>query len=313
MIISIASPVMTLTQLEHIIALDKYRHFGQAASACNITQSTLSISIQKLEQELEAEIFNRGTHPISVTEIGKEIIIQAKVVVVNAQILSEISLSKKNSASGKIMLGLIGSVSVYLLPKIHKFIRDNYPNVRIVAEEGSSQALCNKLALAEIDCGIMAGNMAVPQLLEIPLYKEELMVFVSEEEKDLHSKEVIHISDLHKDKLWRLHGSNSPGNRLFPIDNDENINMVGTVETLVRVVEMNGGYTIIPDTHKPLMRQEFRNHIRALSPKSHREISLYIRKDFVSERLLNILVEAVKYAVPEKCSSNTLLNYPIKL
>lgn len=303
---------MTLPQLEHIVALEKYRHFGKAAESCNITQSTLSISIQKLEQELDVEIFDRSSHPIKLTEIGEEIMVQAKVVIMNTKILAEIAKSRKTEASGEIRLGLIGSVSVYLLPKIYKFLSESFPKVRIVAQESQSSSLVQKLKMAELDCAVMSGDLGDKYLLEIPLYKEELMAFVSQNDP-LYKKDILEIDNLPQERMWRLLGQHSPGNNIVPFTENGSINMAGTVETLVRIVQMNGGFTIVPDTHKPLMRKEFQDSLRPLRPKSYRNISLYIRRDYVSERLLNILIEAVKYAVPEKCINSPILNKPIRL
>ena len=310
--ISITDRTVTLTQLEHIVALEKYRHFGKAAEHCNITQSTLSISIQKLEQELDMEIFDRSTHPIKITEIGKEIIIQAKVVIMNSKILSEIARSRKTEASGEIRLGLIGSVSVYLLPKIYKFLSQKFPKVKVNAQESQSSSLIQKLKLTELDCAIMASNLGDSNLLEIPLYKEEMMGFVSQNDP-LYDQEILEIDNLPLDRMWRMLGQHSPGNNIVPVAENGSINMAGTVETLIRIVRENGGFTIVPDTHIPLMRKEFQDSIRPLEPKSYRDISLYIRRDYVSERLLNILVEAIKFAVPEKCINSPILNQPIKL
>lgn len=307
---------MTLQQLEYIVALDRYRHFAKAADACNVTQSTLSIAIQKLEQELDIRIFDREAHPIKPTEIGEEIIVQARIVLFNSKIISEIASSRKVQASGTVRLGMIGSVSAYLLPKMHQFLSENYPKVKIRAEEVHSTALVDKLLLTEVDCGIMAANMVCNNLLEIPIYTEELMLFVSPQE-DIYNENEISLSEISKEKLWRMHGPHGPGNGLFPSpgedESEAKINMAGTIETVVRIVDLNGGYTIVPEPHIYLMRERFKKNIRRIKERPNRQISLYIRKDYVSERLLNIIVDAIKYALPENCICSPLLNKPIKL
>lgn len=304
---------MTLQQLEYILALNRYRHFGKAAESCGINQSTLSISIQKLEEELDIKIFDRDSHPISVTAIGEEIITQAKIAVFNAKLIKEIALSKKISARGLLHVGLIGSVSVYLLPRLIRFMRAEYPAVSIIPEEASSESLINKLLLTEIDCAIMTSNIKNDNILEIPLYREELVAFVSPED-ELFSYKELHKNNLPTDRLWRLSGKHSPANTLLSEENnDKPYNMAGTIETLVRIVMLNGGYTIIPKTHIELMRKQYLASIRPILPTTYRPISLYIRKDYTSERLLNILIEAIKNSVPEDLINSPLLNNPIKL
>lgn len=304
---------MTLQQLEYILSLNRYRHFAKAAEACGVTQSTMSIAIQKLEDELDIKIFDRDTHPVSVTPIGEEIITQAKIAVFNTKQIKEIALSKKTSAKGLLHIGLIGSVSVYLLPRLIQHMRSTFPGVSILPEEAASEALVNKLLLTEIDCAIMTSDIKHPNLLEIPLYKEELVAFVSPDD-ELFGQQELYKENLPMDRMWRLSGKHSPANTLFSTDGEEKTyNMAGTMETLVRIVMLNGGYTIIPKTHIELMRKQYLSSIRPILPKTYRPISLYIRKDYTSERLLNILVEAIKKSVPEDLISSPLLNNPIKL
>lgn len=304
---------MTLQQLEYILALNRHRHFAKAAEACGVNQSTLSISIQKLEDELDARIFNRDSHPVTLTSIGEEIITQAKIAVFNAKLIKEIALSRKTSAKGHLRIGLIGSVSVYLLPRLIRFMKHEYPNVSIIPEEASSESLVHKLLLTEIDCAILTSNIKNDNILEIPLYKEELVAFVSPDD-ELFKQDELHKEDLPMDRMWRLSGKHSPANTLLGTENhDKHYNMAGTIETLVRIVMLNGGYTIIPKTHIELMRKQYLTSIRPILPTTYRPISLYIRKDYTSERLLNILIQAIKQSVPNDLISSPLLNNPIKL
>ena len=97
---------MTLQQLEYILALNRHRHFAKAAESCGVTQSTLSISIQKLEDELDVRIFDRDSHPITLTPIGEEIITQTQIAVFNTKLIKEIALSRKTSAKGLLRIGL---------------------------------------------------------------------------------------------------------------------------------------------------------------------------------------------------------------
>ena len=119
---------MTLQQLEYIIAVDQYRHFVRAAESCHVTQSTLSMMIQKLEQELEISIFDRDIHPIQPTQIGQKLIEQAKIILYNARQFKEIAESERKQESGSIVLGIIPTVAPYILPQLFCNFHQKNPN-----------------------------------------------------------------------------------------------------------------------------------------------------------------------------------------
>ena len=117
---------MNIQQLEYLIAVDKYKHFGKAAQACHVTQPTLSAMIQKLEDELSIKIFDRTTHPIRTTDAGDEIISSAKVVLESITELKNKAHSLNNVLAGKINLGIIPTVSGFLIPnEIFDFLNQN--------------------------------------------------------------------------------------------------------------------------------------------------------------------------------------------
>jgi LysR family hydrogen peroxide-inducible transcriptional activator len=107
---------MTLQQLEYIVAIANYRYFVKAAEACGVTQSTLSLMVKKLEEELDVTIFNRDTHPVEVTEIGRMVIDEAKQVLYHFKQLSELTRSEKMLASGVLRLGMISTAAPVLMP-----------------------------------------------------------------------------------------------------------------------------------------------------------------------------------------------------
>lgn len=111
---------MTLQQLRYIVAIDEYRHFGKAADACGLTQSTMSIMVKKLEEELDAVIFNRDAHPLAPTEIGRKIIDKAKVVLYNADQIAELALDEKRVLSGPLRIALISTVAPILVPGLFR-------------------------------------------------------------------------------------------------------------------------------------------------------------------------------------------------
>ena len=109
---------MTLQQMEYIVAVDKYRHFVKAAESCHVTQSTLSVMIQKLEDELDVQIFNRNSHPVSPTPIGEDHFAGEGCLVQCFSAQGDDSLRNANRESGEVKLGVIPTVAPYILPKL---------------------------------------------------------------------------------------------------------------------------------------------------------------------------------------------------
>ena len=159
---------MTLQQLRYIVAIDDYRHFGKAAEACDLTQSTLSLMVKKLEEELDVRLFDRDVHPVEPTEIGRKVIDRAKVVLYNVKQIAEMTRSEKEVLSGALRIALISTVSPVLVPGLFKYFGEHYPSISLQTEEMLSSTIKGKLRKAEVDMGIMAGPVDDPDFLEIP-------------------------------------------------------------------------------------------------------------------------------------------------
>ena len=136
---------MTLQQLRYIIAIDEYRHFGKAAEACGLTQSTLSLMVKKMEEELDVRIFDRDAHPVVPTEIGRKIIDRAKVVLYQVEQITEMTRTEKETLSGPLHIALISTVAPVLIPGIFKFIGFRYPSISLQTEEMLTSTIKDKL------------------------------------------------------------------------------------------------------------------------------------------------------------------------
>ncbi|MBR5042181.1 MAG: LysR family transcriptional regulator [Bacteroidales bacterium] len=136
---------MTLQQLRYIIAIDDFRHFGKAAEACGLTQSTLSLMVKKMEEELDVKIFDREAHPVATTEIGRKVIDRAKVVLYNVEQISLMTRSEKELLSGPLKIALISTVSPVLVPSLFKHFGSNYPSISLQTEEMLSSTIKDKL------------------------------------------------------------------------------------------------------------------------------------------------------------------------
>lgn len=308
---------MTLQQMEYIVAVDKYRHFVRAAESCNVTQSTLSSLIQKLETELDVTIFDRTQHPVAPTPIGEQIIAQARVILYNSSQMGELVASHKGCAIGDIRLGTVSTIAPFILPQMFRYISDNHSDIHIHVEEARMETIKQKLLRAELDVAILPTPVADEALLEIPIFHEHYYAYISPEDT-LYNKEQLKTGELTADNIWMLGESYCPNTGQFPfcISDMTNISIyvAGSIETLIRIVDNNGGYTIIPELQLPLMDETRRANVRELiDPTPGREIAFVVRKDFVKERMINILAESIKSIIPDHMLDTRIKRFAIKL
>lgn len=299
------------------MAVDKYRHFVRAAESCGVTQSTLSSLIQKLEVELDATIFDRTQHPVAPTPLGEEIIAQARVILYNASQMGELVASYKGSAVGDIRLGTVSTIAPFILPQLFRYMSDHHSDINLHVEEARVETIKQKLKRAELDIAILAMPVADEALLEIPIYHERYYAYVSPEDT-LYNKESLRTSELTAENIWMLGESYCPNTGQFPFCisdmSNASIYVAGSIDTLMRIVDDNGGYTIIPEMQLPLISPERKAHIREIvDPTPGREIAFVVRKDFVKERMINILADALKSILPDAMLNERLKKFRIKL
>lgn len=300
---------MTLQQLRYIVAIDDHRHFGKAAEACGLTQSTLSLMVKKLEEELDVRIFDRDAHPVTPTAVGRKIIDRAKVVLYNTEQIAEMTRSEKELLSGPLKIALISTVSPVLIPGFFKFFGERYPSIGLQTEEMLSDTILDKLRKAEVDMGILAGPAREPGLLEIPLYHERFLAYVSPA-NPAYAQESIRAASLLEQPLWIIRDGLR---QLDPRDLKDGAFTYdrflegGRVGILIQVVNDNGGLTIIPETHTGFILYSMQHCLRPIvDPEPGRTISLVIRSDYIHEAKLNAVVDAVKQIIPGPMLDNVL-------
>lgn len=307
---------MTLQQLRYIIAIDEYHHFGKAAEACGLTQSTLSLMVKKMEEELDVLIFDRNAHPVVATEIGRRVINQAKVVLYNVAQIAEMTRSEKEAVAGPLKIALISTVAPVLVSGLFKYIGEAAPSISLKTEEMLTATIKDKLRKTEVDMGILAGPVQDTDLLEIPLYRERFLAYVSED-NPAYSQESIKAEALLKQPIWIMRDG------LGQLDLDE-LNREGftyerfyeggRVGTLIQVVNNVGGITIVPETHTNLIMYSHQRCLRPIvNPVPSRAISLIIRRDYIHEAMLNAVVDAIKRIIPGVMLENGIRGSHLKL
>mgnify|MGYP000056786889 FL=1 len=308
---------MTLQQMEYIVAVDKYRHFAKAAESCGISQSTLSSLVQKLEIELDVTIFDRNSHPVKPTAVGEEIISRAKLLLFNAAQVRELVATRKGESVGKVSLGITSTVAPYLLPKMLKYLSANHPDIELHVEEARVSTLVSQLERGELDIALLATPLNNGDLLEIPVYQERLMAYVSPDEP-IYNDPDLQTGRLPVESVWVLREGYCPNRGVFPFCNyraeRQAVYEAGSVETLIKIVDENGGYAIIPELHVPLLRKCQQSNVRVLTnPEPSREIAFVVHRNFVRERLLNILADAIRMVIPPAMINKRLKKFSITL
>ncbi|HLP39354.1 hydrogen peroxide-inducible genes activator [Lacibacter sp.] len=296
---------MTLTQLEYIVALDTHRHFVLASEKCFVTQPTLSMQIQKLEEELGVKIFDRTKQPVIPTEIGASIIAQARVVLRDAGLIRQLISEQKDSMSGEIRIGIIPTIAPYLLPPLFKNIREKYPQVNLVVREIITEEIVQELKNNRLDCGIVVTPLKDSSIKEDVLFYEELFVYVSKNNA-LYDKKYVLPNEIDPNQLWLLeegHCFRSQILNLCELQKFSAINFryeTGNIETLKRMVDKSDGITILPELAVMEFTKPQMKFVKQLKePRPAREVSLVIHRDHLKTKLIQTLKEEILAIVPK--------------
>ncbi|MEX0619106.1 MAG: LysR substrate-binding domain-containing protein [Pseudohongiellaceae bacterium] len=168
----------SLKQLKYLVAVAETRHFGKAARACHVTQSTLSAGIQELESQLGAVVFERTRKQVLITPLGEKLLSQARVVLGNAEDFVAIAHSEADVLSGEIRLGVIPTIGPFLLPQLLSALRDQYKNLKLYLKEGLTSELVTKLQQGELDVTILAFPYSLPEMHVEMLFADEFVLLL---------------------------------------------------------------------------------------------------------------------------------------
>ncbi len=299
---------MTFVQLEYLVALDTYRHFATAAENCFVTQPTLSMQIQKLEDELGVKLFDRSKQPVVPTEIGEAVIRQARILLREALKTREIVDEHRGIVAGEIRVGIIPTLAPYLLPLFLANFIQKYPHVKVKIKELTTENLLAKLNKDLIDVGIVATPLHDERVFEEPLFYEEFVAYVSENEV-AYQKEFLLSEDIDLSRLWLLEEGHcfrgqilnicelrkqNPVNRNFEYES-------GSIETLKRMVESYGGVTILPELSLADLSETQLQQVRQFhNPKPVREVSLVTLRHHLRRGPIEAMKAEILAVIPEK-------------
>ena len=304
---------LTLTQLAYAVAVDAHRHFERAARACNVSQPTLSMQLHKLEAALGELLFDRSRTPVVPTDIGRVLIAQARVVLSEAARIGDLRDSASGVLAGELRLGVIPTLSPYLLPAVLEVLAERHPGIALVVEESVTESVLDALRTDGIDIGLVATLNKVPGIVSRTLFREPFAAYVGAQHR-LAGRAHISVHDLSADDVWLLadghcfrtqvmslcrqrggvaradgQGRSAAPALLARFDS-------GNLETLKRLVERGNGMTLLPAlaaADLPTAAQR-RLLIPFDSPVPGRAIRLVRRRHHVREHLVRAFVSIVQ-------------------
>lgn len=303
---------MTFVQLEYVLAVDTWRHFARAAEECFVTQPTLSMQIQKLEDELDVQLFDRSKQPVIPTEAGIAIIEQARKIIKDRNNLLDSIRQRKGILSGDLRIGIIPTLAPYLLPLFIRSFGEKFPSVRLIIQEMMTETIITRLKEGKIDAGILVTPLHEPGITEHRLFYEELMAYVSKKNA-VFNKLYVLPQDIDPNKLWLLEEGHCFRSQIVNLCELKKMSRetsrfdyeAGSIETLRRMVEMNDGITIIPELATlDLSNRESQliRHFR--KPLPMREVSVAVHRNFLKKKLVEVLKEEILLTIPEKVRRN---------
>lgn len=297
----------SLIQLEYVVAVDKLRHFGKAAEQCHVTQPTLSMQIQKVEEEIGFPIFDRLKKPIMPTTKGLKFIAQAKVLLHEHQKLMDLSNQQSGETSGELRLGIIPTIAPYLLPLFLESFSKQYPKVHLNIDELKTDTILSKLRDDQLDAGILATPLHESGMRERPIYYEPFYLYVAKHHP-LNARKRIKEDDLNGEEMWLLSDGHCFRNQIVrycSLKNKEgvfpNVHFEGgSLDTLRNMIRKSQGYTFVPGLFvETLSESEKRDYVREIEkPVPSREVSLIYRRDHWKSDVLQALEETIRKKLP---------------
>ena len=285
---------MNIQQLEYILAVDTYRHFAKAAEHCRVTQPTLSMMIQKLEDELGVKLFDRNIQPVCPTPAGRKVIDQARVVLY------------QTSLKGTFRLAVLPTIAPYLLPRFFQQVSEKHPDLDIRILEMQTAPTTKALLNGEIDAAIIANQPTEVQLQGDILYYEQFYAYVARNES-VFKKEMVRSADISDERLWLLDEGHCFRDQLMRFCQMEKVKLrqaayrLGSLETFMRMVESGNGVTFIPELATYQLSEQQKELVRPFAiPKPAREIVWVTRKDFIRHSVAGILIESIRKSVPKE-------------
>jgi LysR family hydrogen peroxide-inducible transcriptional activator len=250
--------MLSTQQIQYILSLHELKNFSRAAEECFVTQPTLSLQIKKAEEIVGFQIFDRNHSPITLTALGKELIPILQEIQTELSQITHLQDKAKGKFVEEIYVGIIPTISAYLLPQLYPALKAKLENVRLIIKELKTEELLEEIRSNKLDLAILAGPVQEEALKETRLFAEEILVYAPH-----LVGETLNTSDLDSLKPWLLTKGNCLRTQMVEFcnlnkdKNDHDWNFEGgNLEMLLRMVDINGGYTIVPANYVNILDKD---------------------------------------------------------
>jgi LysR family hydrogen peroxide-inducible transcriptional activator len=295
---------MTLRELRYLVALADQGHFGRAAEACHVSQPTLSTQLKKLEAYLGATLFERTNKTLRVTPIGEKIVAKARRVLVEADSIVELARVKAAPLTGPLNLGVIPTLSPYLLPWLLPALKDGYPDLRLIIHEDLTDHLLERLRTHKIDAAMLALPIEEDELETLALFDEPFF-FACPPGHPLAGAETVRDTDLRAVHLLLLTDGHCLRDQALAVcgfdeapPEDEGTDFRATsLETIRQMVAAGMGCTLLPAMALG-SGQDHHLAIRPLAGGASRRIGLVWRRTYPKAADLEDLAEVIQNTLP---------------
>jgi LysR family hydrogen peroxide-inducible transcriptional activator len=291
---------MTITQLKYVLAIAEYKNFTKAAEKCYVTQPTLSTQIQKLEEQLDITIFDRGKKPIQLTEVGEKIVKQARNIVNEAERIQDIVDQQKGFIGGEFRLGIIPTVMPTLLPMFLKNFIKKYPKVKLKIEELTTEEIITRIIDGHLDAAIAATPLEHEDIKERVLYYEPFVGYIPNSHR-LFQKKQLEVSDLEMDDMLLLEDGHCFRDgvinlcKTFKDQIGDNFQLEsGSIETLIKLSNEGLGMTLLPYLHTVDMAEQQKPYLRHFKkPSPAREVSIIYHRSELKMQIILALHDVI--------------------
>ena len=238
-------PAPTLRQLAYLLALEEHQHFGRAAAACGVTQSTLSSSLAELERTLDAKLVDRTRRSLSFTEVGREVTQRARSVMRSVADLTEAAQAPREPLSGPLRMAVIPTVAPFLLPRIFEATAARWPKLRLAVREMLTGTACEALQRNAVDCVLLALPVDCGEVVVCEIMEDELLLAVHRSEAAPRSPadDAARLLLLDEGHCLRDHALIACNLSTAPADAPL---VAATLPTLIRMVDAGRGSTLLP-------------------------------------------------------------------
>ncbi|MFV0376670.1 MAG: LysR family transcriptional regulator [Mangrovibacterium sp.] len=314
---------MNFNQLKYFIELERYKSFSEAAKTLGITQPALSLQIQKLEEEYEFQLIDRTKKPLALTAEGELFYEKALEIVQLVGDLDQLSLDMENQVEGKLRVGIIPTLSPYLVPLFFDELNHRFPALKVNIMELKTEEILSMLAHNDLDLGIISTPVKAPKIGIVPLFYEQFYLYISPKHP-LGTTESVDLKQINETELLYLYEGNCFQNQVNSVCQMSGLSeselsfryLSNSIESLKRIVENQGGLTFIPELASSNIPAEYEPMVKKIeAPVPIREISACYLKTTGYKKTARIFVDVLLESIPSRMKqkpSEKILNTEIR-